>query len=226
MERLPVELTQMVMSATSDILILKRVALSCPILYYAFLSDESKIMTNVLLNQVNLDVLPEAVATLASSRLQPHAVEPDARKRILDFVTGYLQQRQTPLKSFTMGDGFCLGKLHFMVSDFARMFAKTALAKAPVCSSKYTAPSRNEICRIERAFYWFEIFCNLFRESPRGRASSIFGEERPLFFANFAPWENEQLGCIHDFLFRLIYPSNYEPLERTKCPMLTKFHSF
>jgi hypothetical protein len=25
-----------------------------------------------------------------------------------------------------------------------------------------------------------------------------------LFFHHFSPWENEQLGCIHDFLLRVI----------------------
>ena len=80
-----------------------------------------------------------------------------------------------------------------------------ALTKRPVTLSRSIA-TRQEICRIERALYRFEIYCNIFRESPKAQYSSVYGEQKRLFFSNFAPWENEQLGCIHDFLARVVSP--------------------
>ncbi|UPK95544.1 hypothetical protein LCI18_006479 [Fusarium solani-melongenae] len=54
--------------------------------------------------------------------------------------------------------------------------------------------------RIERVLYRFELFRRLF-----GRFHQSEGKLKPLaksFFQKFAPWENAQLGCIHDFLAR------------------------
>ncbi|KAL6366094.1 hypothetical protein LRP88_00190 [Fusarium phalaenopsidis] len=54
--------------------------------------------------------------------------------------------------------------------------------------------------RIERVLYRFELFRKLF-----GRFHQSEGKLKPLaksFFQKFAPWENAQLGCIHDFLAR------------------------
>lgn len=66
--------------------------------------------------------------------------------------------------------------------------------------------TRQEACRIHRALYRFEIYRNLFCQSPAKVQSSVYGEQNELFFSHFAPWENEQLGCIHDFLARIVLP--------------------
>ena len=57
--------------------------------------------------------------------------------------------------------------------------------------------------RIERSFYTFEIYCSLFGKS-RSRLS--LNDQLDLFFNRFAPWENEQLACVHDFLLDELKP--------------------
>lgn len=59
--------------------------------------------------------------------------------------------------------------------------------------------STNEVTRIERSLYRFEIYCNLFRDS----AQFTFApgpEQREAYFSKFSPWENEQLACVQDYL--------------------------
>lgn len=34
-------------------------------------------------------------------------------------------------------------------------------------------------------------------------------DQREAYFAYFAPWENEQLACIHDYLLEVITPGLY-----------------
>jgi hypothetical protein len=216
-EGLPVELVQMILSAVPDVTSLRAGALSCPLLYHAFLEKESAITAQVLLNQVDVSVLPEAMAASESSWLRPHDTEPKNRRVIVDFINQNLRQRPTPPKSWPLRKALHLGRLHFYVDGLAKRFAAVALTKRPLNRSKSIA-TYQEICRIERALYRFEIYCNFFRESLKAQ-SSVYGEQRQLFFANFAPWENEQLGCIHDFLVRVISPGQSVAITVDYCKM-------
>ena len=178
--------------------------MSCPLFYRAFVEAETAITTEVLLNQIDVNVLPEAIGASASARLRPHDTDPKFREAIVDFASQYLAQRPPLPRSWTLREAFRLARLHFYVDSIAKKLAATALDEPPLNCSKSIATCQ-EMCRIERALYRFEIYCNCFRESPKTQ-SSVYGEQKRLFFAHFAPWENEQLGCIHDFLARLVMP--------------------
>lgn len=219
MECLPVELLREIMAAISDIASLKMAVLSCPALYRAFSGDENAITKHVLENRFGIDTLPEAVAALDSSTLRPDSTDPWAREEIVYFVERHLHQRKLPTRPWTLATALPVGRLSFFVRRFAEKFAKAALAKEPVCRSSLTLLTQDELWRIERTFYRFEIYCNLFRESGRG-ASSVDGEQKPLFLANFSPWENEQLGCVHDFLAKEILPGTYSVQLVTIFPSL------
>jgi hypothetical protein len=193
-ERLSIEVIQLIMLDIADVQSLKSAALSCPSLYLAFRDAETIITTHVLSNQVGYSVLPEAVAALQSSRLHL-----PTEQRVQDFVAKYLHQRCLSPKSWTLRDALPVGKLHLCLSNFAMRFADTCLTRKLLRSATPTESERN---RIERALYRFEIFCNLFRKP--GVVSDE--HQRDLFFSNFSPWENEQLACIHDFLVQQVSP--------------------
>lgn len=67
--------------------------------------------------------------------------------------------------------------------------------------------SRSEIVRIERSLYRLELFHNRW---PRGeRKIDGVWPGGPIYFGyylmtRFAPWENEQLACIHDYLIEAL----------------------
>ncbi|TGJ83304.1 hypothetical protein E0Z10_g5440 [Xylaria hypoxylon] len=205
-EGLPVELVRMILSALPDVVSLQAATLSCPLFYAAFIEAEASITTYVLLNQVDISVLPEAIAASDSSWLHPHDTEPQSRKAITDFVTRNLRQRLTPPKSWLLKNALYVGRLHVCVEQLAKQFAEETLIELPAARSTSSA-TYQEGCRIQRALYRFEIYCNLFRETPNVQ-STVYGEQKQLFFANFSPWENEQLGCVHDFLVRAVSPEH------------------
>ncbi|KJK79987.1 hypothetical protein H634G_04226 [Metarhizium anisopliae BRIP 53293] len=205
-EGLSVELLQMVLSELPDVSSLRAAALSCPLLYGVFLEADTTITTRVLLNQIDDSVLPEAELAFLSSSLH-HGPEPKYRHVVVDFITQNLRQRPTPPSSWSLQKALQLERLHLCVSELTQKFVHTTLTTYPMTQSKCTA-TRLERCRIERAFYRFELYCNLFRMLPEiGAELPIRVEQNKLFFACFAPWENEQLGCIHDFLVRAVSPA-------------------
>lgn len=61
-----------------------------------------------------------------------------------------------------------------------------------------SSPPPDELYRKHRAFYRFKIYCNLFR-ARKPPTFNVY-KHQGVFFSKFSPWENELLGCIHDYL--------------------------
>ena len=68
-----------------------------------------------------------------------------------------------------------------------------------------------EISRFIRAFWRFELYCNLFRiqnlEDGSVQERILRADQKTLFFDHFAPYENEQLACIDDYFWDQISPA-------------------
>ena len=90
-ESLSVELVQMVLSALPDVSSLQAAALSCPRLHFTFLEAEAAITAQVLLNQIDISVLPEAIVAFESTCLRPQDTKPEYRQAVVDFVTRNLR---------------------------------------------------------------------------------------------------------------------------------------
>ena len=200
-EDFPLELKQALLSALSDVSSLRSAALCCSSLYHAFLSAEELITTQVVKNQIDADVLPEAVIALRSYRSGPWS-----RQGISDFVDHHLRSRMSPPDSWTLSEALPLGNLHQALSKFASEFIAEMLNTSSEFAYIDAPPrwpvSRHEMNRVQRAFYRFEMYCNFFREPEVFEAWEI----GYVFFFKFSHWENEQLACVHDYLFRAVCP--------------------
>ena len=84
-EWLPVEIARMILSALPDVASLRDAVLSSRLFYQAFLAVKMSIKTTVLKNQIDVSVLTEAMAAVASSLLNPHDTRPKSREAIFDF---------------------------------------------------------------------------------------------------------------------------------------------
>jgi hypothetical protein len=197
-EILPVEARQGIMCAITTVDSLRSMALACSSFFHAFQDAEVLITTQVLLNEVGLDVLPEAVAVLESSRTNSWS-----RQKAADFISRHLHNRTVPPLSWTLSDALSVSKFYHHVHFFTADFATKTLASVP-CEREAAPLSQAEIARIERAFYRYEIYCNVFRDYKHPLYS--LEEQKEKVFSKFSPWENEQLACIHDYLFRLVCP--------------------
>lgn len=213
-EGLSVELVRLVLSALPDVASLRATISSCPVFYSAFLEAEAAITTRVLLKQINASVLPEAIAALESSRLCLNDDEESCDEgAILAFMDQNIRHRPVVPSSWSLLEALRVTQLHGPVGELAVSFVNEAVDKPPLNRSRSLSVACQEVCRIERALYRFETYCNLFRGSLMLLGSPVllmrlrfYREQQRLFFTNFAPWENEQLGCIHDFLVRAVTP--------------------
>ncbi|KAI8625206.1 hypothetical protein F5Y19DRAFT_489879 [Xylariaceae sp. FL1651] len=224
-ERLPLELVQMILSAVPDVASLQTAVLSCPTFYYAFQKVQNTITAQVLRNRIDVSVLPEAIAAYESSWVPPldDRYVPQCRKAIANFVTKNIRTRQIAPTSYPLRNALQLERFHFYVDAMAEKFIKAALTKEPL-SRAGSIVTHQERCRIERALYRFEIFCNLFCEELLNDIQC--GREDEFFFLNFSPWENEQLHCINDFLHRAVCPAWNDVAEHDKLYQITEAETY
>ncbi|KAI0100082.1 hypothetical protein GGR51DRAFT_378710 [Nemania sp. FL0031] len=199
MDQIPVELIQKIFIYL-DLKSLPNAALACRVFLNAFIGAEEVITTKVLLRQIDYDVLPEAILVYKSWSLGT----PSFPKGI-EFAKN-LQHRQPAPTQWRLANALPLAYFHGMVSYFASQAASEALEEEPRLSRKSASPTREEICRFERAIYRFQLYCNVVGPLRRLEETKL----QDVFFKHFAAWENEQLACIHEFFVRVVaHPFNY-----------------
>jgi hypothetical protein len=162
---------------------------------YAFREAKSTILSRVLIKHVGVDVMPEALVAIKAVADIPIWTE----KSIGTFCSEHLQIRGPVPSLYTPGKVAAMAKLSATVKALTERFVPS------ITTSRLKMPTStpSERARIERAFYRFETFCTLFRPSPSCDDILLCMDK---FFCPFSPWELEQLGCIHDFLFHLVKP--------------------
>lgn len=213
LERLSVELLRMILCTLPDVATLHTAVLSCPAFHFAFQESESSITTQVLLSQVDIDLLPDAVAALESWSLSQRVQHVDISGRhrsIQHFMTTNIHRRPRTPQTWALRQVYRIGRLSGCVSQLAHKFASGAIARAPLNRRESAAPTSQELHRIQRTLYRFEIYRNLFRE-PAQAQSGVADRQYELFFESFTSWEIEQLGCFHDFLVRSVWPGEFSP---------------
>lgn len=216
-ERLSIELLRVILCALPDIATLQSAVLSGSTFYLAFQEAKNSIATQVVLSQIGADLLPDAAAALESSTLSHRLQDADlstGNQDVKHFMSKYVRERPGPADAWPLGTACRLGKLHACIYQLAQDFALEAMACHPLNQNRRSLTPQ-ELCRIERTLYRFEVYCNLLRGAPQERydqdddIADAVEERNELFFENFASYEIEQLGCIHDFLVRLVSPGQF-----------------
>ncbi|CZR55846.1 uncharacterized protein PAC_05734 [Phialocephala subalpina] len=198
-EKLPIEVRHGVMSFLPDVN-MRSMALSCRSFYDALKSGEPLITKRVLFKTIEDGVLLEAIAVLESSRLRSRT-----GRTISKFVAQHVELRGIPTPTWNLSNALPISKIHSHVHHFAADFCSRSQETWPIDFGS-TEISRVEVTRFERAFYRFELYCSLFRHA--GKPICSFDEQKRIYFDKFPPWENEQLTCIHDYLFRAMSSDN------------------
>ena len=195
-----------------DVTSAKSLALTSSSFYHTFLDAQPVLLTQVLQNEITTNLLHGAFAAFKASRIPVWTKE--AVRRLLDEYSGDSMPHKS--QKWKLSEALHMSKVHTCVEFFAAEFASATLSKNPTARGSNAAPSVAEMIRIKRILYRFELYCNLFRKPHhdrmiRGERNCLiqpppFGkvEQRDIFFDRFSPWENEQLGCIHDYLIEEI----------------------
>lgn len=205
---LSTEIWLIVFRAISDIPSLRAFAHTNSVLHQIFINNVSSISFAVLANEISAIILPEAIAAWSSSHIKPWN-----KLRVQNFLQQYHANREGQLnQSWTLSNASEVSKLHHRCRFFASEFCASVLSTNPVSGSSTSAfpPSFLEVGRIERTFHRFELYCNLFRKQSRSQKDArrfSETEQQDIYFKHYAAWENEQLACVHDYLFRRLSSS-------------------
>ena len=200
---LPLEIKQAICSSLADVASLKALILTCSSLYYAFLKAEHLILAKILQNQIDPAMMHDTLATWKSSQIVQWS-RLTAEKVMLLYTTG---ETSSLLPTWNLRNALAVSELHGHIQFFANDFASSALSQNPVTGLLETDPasaSPSELIRIQRSLYRFELYRNLFAERRRwfgGYFEPFTADDQGRYLAaGFAPWENEQLACVHDYL--------------------------
>ncbi|KAI1662177.1 hypothetical protein F4813DRAFT_384889 [Daldinia decipiens] len=221
LECLPSELRHCILASLSDVTSLISAASSCRILYATFKESESIIIWNVLINSLGSSVLPIATITYRCSppfcsespECQIGSLRDEMVKSLKTYASEFMGNLEPSTPSpteFSMRDAIALDAYHHQVvlkltQNLIQAYSRTSSSYLDIGHSlQALSPSSSEKERIARSLYQFEIFRRLFGCLRRWahRAQDL----NMVFFSKFAPWENAQLACIHDFLARQLIP--------------------
>lgn len=200
---LPAEIQFMIFRALPDLSTLRAFILTNSILYKSFINHASSISLDVLSNEIPYTILPEAIVAWSSSRIKPWS-----KPRVREFLEDYHANREAQIcQSWTHSNAFEISKLYQRCRFFASEMIASNLSMNSVfgSSSSDCPPSSREARRFERTFFRFELYCNLFRkQSPTQERTERFDgiEQEEIYFQHYAYWENDQLACVHDYLYR------------------------
>ena len=235
LEYLPTEIQSAVLLNIRDIASLRNLIHASPTLHNVYLSQRYAILKRVLFNSVHPDVLHDAFSAITSSKTRTRDAE-DRVVRVKAFLLAYDENRDewTLPEHLDLESIARLARLQKQVQHATEDFCQTAFATHPFTGERpgqREQLSSNECRRLHRAFYRFEIFCNLFRDWDQEHDVVLIDDvdstgqkdTRDIstrFFSLFLPWEIEELACVRDFFHhyyrRMIH--HFEPDLRERNP--------
>lgn len=192
----------------------KALALTSSSFFQTFLDSQQLILTQVLQNEMDTEVLRDYLTALSASQIQVWSK--GAILKILDDYFGDSISHRS--HDWRLSEALAISNLNESVDFLATEFASSALFRNPTIRGANNTPTPSEMRRIKLTLHRYELYCNLFRHPTHDRMvrdklnrnrlirPPQFGthEQRKVFFEKFSPWENEQLGCIYDFLIQEI----------------------
>ena len=211
---LPSELRFQIFICLPDVSSAKALALTSSSFFQTFLDSQQLILTQVLQNEMDTEVLRDYLTALSASQIQ--VWNKNAIHKILDAYFGETISHIS--HDWKLSEALAISNLNECVDFLATEFASSALFRNPSTRGANARPSSSEMRRIKLALHRYELYCNLFRHPTHNRMvrdklnrnrlvrPQLFGahEQRKVFFEKFSPWENEQLGCIYEFLIQEI----------------------
>ncbi|OTB13372.1 hypothetical protein K445DRAFT_14044 [Daldinia sp. EC12] len=223
LEHLPSELLNGILASLPDVKSLVSATSSCRAMYSTFKESESIILSSVLSNSLGVGILPIATMTYKcsppfySDNLAPYVLfhTLEQVETLETYISNFVTRLEPPTPSsikWTMRDAIAVENYHRqVVLKLTEKFIQACRAIPSPCldigrSLQASPPSSSEKERIARSLYHFEIFRRLFGYLGKMQDRDLH-KCAMTFFSKFAPWENAQLACIHDFLARQIVPA-------------------
>ncbi|KAI1214630.1 uncharacterized protein F4807DRAFT_404020 [Annulohypoxylon truncatum] len=222
LERLPTELIAMILCELDCVGTLMNAIRASPRLWYVYLEfmslkKYSRIATRVLYNQLDTyDVRHAAISALRYNAI--FAGMTDINEVKYFFTNYYNHPSVVKLDCPWMyyNDMASVNKLHGTVSRLADTYLKGIPGIWGGRPGIWTNPTVSEKGRVMRALYYLEMYFNLVREHwilpemDEGDEIALAHGDQHRFadmdclLQQFAPWENEQMTSVWEFLVALV----------------------
>ena len=219
LERLPTEIQLTILLNIGDIASLKSLVRASPRYHSAYLSQRHAILERVLFNSIHPEVLYDAFSAIDSAKIKT-SDRKDRAARVRTYLSDYRHTRDTwvPPEHLDLETLYGLARLQNHVQHSTQDLYRVASSSHPFPGTQMMHSeelSVNESRRFYRAFYRFDIFCNLFRNWKTPPADELLSKasnrhpENPFvleplekssrFLSLFNPWEVEELACVRDY---------------------------
>lgn len=228
LEDVAVEIQQAILHQMPDLHTLRALISASPSYLGAYQSQRHSILSDILLRDIHPDVLFDVLAMVDAMKL-PRNYD-DYVPKLKAFIEQYKTTRallDVALEPLEPSTRDTLWEFHLSVIDVTKDFCDYALSTHPVTGhglNHHTSLSPNEVRRIHRAFYRYELFTVLFHEPDyyleqqeerhRGRGPdsvrlalgresirSLDAQDKSfLFLALFKAWEVEEIACVRDYI--------------------------
>ena len=199
---LTTELKQAIFSKLPNIDTLISTVLTCSNFYLTFLDAESLIIRSILHNQIGPELLYDAMLVWRSSSLTSFN-----DNEVMQFLILYKERDLSTTDLFQalkLRDAVTVGGLYDDIVFLSKDFASLALHINIITGLAEPSPlplSLLESNRIQRVFYRYELFYNIFRDRDETSSDQITSKRlQEIFFAESRGWENEQLRCVREYL--------------------------
>lgn len=208
LEQLPVELQQLIMSQAPTLSSLSALVHASPQLHRVYVEDREAVLRPFAAQFLH-GMLVDAVGAYHSGtdRFQAAREEHSLWAFVEDLEAKHTATANELTVELCADD--IIKILHFHISvveSLTERYASWAMATLPSSSTNGQTGrqplSNTERCRIQRAMYRLQIFCNICGSLGEGRSSSQRIQEnidRLRVLSIFPAWEIEEILCLHRF---------------------------
>ncbi|KAK3938124.1 hypothetical protein QBC46DRAFT_441437 [Diplogelasinospora grovesii] len=221
--RLPVEVVTGVLATLDSTKDLISAIRSHRVFFNGFHSYQQRVLKGIMIHMIPREILPLAIATHEAALLVDIEIWEEIQPLILSLLSiiNSTSPESSPLyPRVTLQLATALEKTHRMVEYFTNDYVASAIPALNDLfgASKGKNVSAVERCRLYRAFYRFQLYCNIYgrhaiektRRAVRRthawhaatyrRSDEDTRRELACFFHPWPPWMNEQLACVFEYL--------------------------
>lgn len=208
LEELPVELQQLIMSQAPTLSSLGALVRASPQLHRVYVENRAQILRSVLAQVLN-GMLVDALGAYHSGKESFQQVREESL--LWAFVEEYESKYTTTatdwMAALSSEDIIRLHHFHTsIIEPLTDRYATWALAELPIPltdeQTRKQPLSNTERCRIQRAMYRLQVFCNVCGSLGQGRSPRERIEknvDRLRVLSTFPAWEIEEILCFHRF---------------------------
>ncbi|KAL9109818.1 MAG: hypothetical protein Q9227_005521 [Pyrenula ochraceoflavens] len=206
LQSLPPEIKALIFAQLPDFAALRAISLTSQDLNDVRRAHQHQIVSKILFNVLGVELIREALCRVDTSEILLQRIACPRQRSDYSGLQRFISKRTDIPRRHDIPKRLPWAMLrkmvvdHHTISRLAEKFRKWAFGHAPSLHGidiRELALSSIEQTRIHRAFYRYQMYCDLFSENFDYNQCA----QSPRMFAAFPPWEVEEIACIRKFIY-------------------------